>query len=86
MGKSVEKWLKVGKSGEKVGESAESWKKLEKVGKSREKGGKVGKVGKSGEKWRKVVKSGPFQIHMDLNSFLKNWTKWPPAAILDVRK
>ena len=28
----------------------------------------------------------PFQIHTDLNSFLKFWTKWPPAVILDVRK
>ena len=53
-------------------------------------------MGKSGEKWRKVAKSseklekvgksGPFQIHTDLNYFFKFWTKWPPAAILDVRK
>ena len=46
----------------------------------------MGKVGKSGEKLEKVGKSGPFQIHTDFNSFLKFWTKWPPAGILDVRK
>ena len=28
----------------------------------------------------------PFQIHTDLNSFFKFWTKWPLAATLDVRK
>ena len=60
--------------------------KLEKVGKSAEKGGKVTKsgeklekVGKSSEKWGKVGKVGK-------RAFLKFWTKWPPPAILDVRK
>ena len=50
-----------------------------KGGKNGEKCGKWGKVTKSGEKWGKVGKVGK-------RAFLKFWTKWPAAAILDVRK
>ena len=56
-----------------------SGKKWIKVRKSGEKWGKVGKSGKKCGKLRKVGKSGK-------KCFFKFWTKWPPAAILDVRK
>ena len=49
------------------------------MGKSGKRWGKVRKVGKSGEKLEKVGKSGK-------KCFFKFWTKWPPAAILDVQK
>ena len=49
---------------------------MRKVGKS---GEKLEKVGKSSEKWGKVGKVGK-------RVFKFFWTKWPPAAILDVRK
>ena len=42
-------------------------------------GEKLEKFGKSSEKWGKVGKVGK-------RAFLKFWTKWPTAAILDVRK
>ena len=50
MGKIGEKWIKVGKSGEKRGKVGKSWEKWEKVGKS---GEKLEEVGKSREKWEK---------------------------------
>ena len=57
----------------KSGEKCGKWGKVTKSGE------KWGKVGKSGEKWGKVGKVGK-------RAFFKFWTKWPAAAILDVRK
>ena len=51
--------------------SGEKWGKVVKSGE---------KVGKSREKWGKVRKVGKPCF------FLNFGTKWPPAAILDVRK
>ena len=47
-GKNGEKWIKVHKSWKKLGKN---WEKWENVGKSAESGEKLEKVGKSGEKW-----------------------------------
>ena len=67
-----------------------SGEKLEKVrgkvGKGGENCGKWGKVTKSWEKLGKVGKSGEKWGRWENVFFFKFWTKWPPAAILDVRK
>ena len=68
--------MKSGETLEKWGKVGKSWKKW---GKSGEKCGKWGKVTKSWKKLEKVGKVGK-------RAFFKFWTKWPPAAILDVRK
>ena len=67
------------KSGGKVGKS---WKKLEKVGKSGEKWGRWENVlfknfGQNGRR-------RPFWITVSITVLaISDWTKWPPAAILD---
>ena len=58
--KSRKKWLKVGKTGEKLGK----WRKVGISGES------WGKEGKSGKKWQKVAKWRPPAILDDRKSLL----------------
>ena len=66
-GKNGEKWIKVGKSGEKL-------EKVGKVGKSGEKLGKMGKGGEKCRKWGKVTKNGEKLEKVGKSS--EKWGRW----------